>query len=380
MATKSVFVSRYKYPYFEEIGVDCTWFGGFANTQKIKCIISVHENFKRAYPEFRVCEISGASPFEIGRRLSAMSLTKEIPSAGAITSVESAFQSSRIYTNLKTGEKIGAFKDCLFMDGRDCKRTVKERSQGLHSYDYEFEGMNFPAPDFHISLFYDWLYLNALLENGNAETRDILLRSNFTAFTDLATSALNSQARSCAIFVALEGLGLISEVKNFDSFCKLFRVDISNKKNFAYDNSYENVQLLNQKGRYNYLSPVVPDVISVDEIEKYRIEHYSHIINKRSSYLRQSLDEVISGNVRGRYSIFIDNTHIGYRIVTSTGCVDIPCELGSDGVVGEDYGVLRLEYSDIDGIWISDIELKQRVIYPEIEPSNIYGVSWLKSL
>ena len=69
----------------------------------------------------------------------------------------------------------------------------------LISYHYLFDGMAFYAPPFHISLFYDYLYLNALLEPKNAQVRDQLMEGGYTAFTDLATKSLNSQARSAAI-------------------------------------------------------------------------------------------------------------------------------------------------------------------------------------
>ena len=80
MAQKPVYITKNKYPYFEEIGVNCTWFGGFSQAQKLRCIISVHENFKAAYPEYPVCEISHASPVQTGKELSAMSLKKYVPS------------------------------------------------------------------------------------------------------------------------------------------------------------------------------------------------------------------------------------------------------------------------------------------------------------
>ena len=72
--------------------------------------------------------------------------------------------------------------------------------------------MIFYAPAHHISLFYDFLYLNALLEPENQEVKDLLLSGEYTAFTDLATSSLNCQARSAAIFVGLVKAGLIHEI------------------------------------------------------------------------------------------------------------------------------------------------------------------------
>lgn len=81
MAQKSVFIAKSTYPFFEEIGVNCTWFGGFSRAQKLRCIISVHENLKIAYPQYPVLEISHSSPIKLGNDLSAMSLLKFVPSS-----------------------------------------------------------------------------------------------------------------------------------------------------------------------------------------------------------------------------------------------------------------------------------------------------------
>ena len=91
----------------------------------------------------------------------------------------------------------------------------------MHSYKYEFDGMTFYAPAHHISQFYDFLYLNALLEPENKAVREQLLQEGFTAFTDLATKSLNCQARSAAIFVGLVKAGLIDEVRDYASYLKL---------------------------------------------------------------------------------------------------------------------------------------------------------------
>lgn len=68
------------------------------------------------------------------------------------------------------------------------------------------------APAHHISQFYDYLYLNALLEPENEAVRNQLLQEEYTAFSDLARKSLNYQARSAAIFVGLVKAGLIDEV------------------------------------------------------------------------------------------------------------------------------------------------------------------------
>lgn len=209
MAKRGVYVSKKEYPFFEEIFTEFDWFGGFALSQKRKTEISLHRNFTDSYPDRKVLEVSSSGLYRLGFDLSAMNLKKE--TIDGITSVESAFQSSRVYND--GDEKIGPFPEYKFINGKECKGLVKEASRGLRSYEYRFDGMTFYAPDFHISLFYDYLYMNSLLENSNKEVFEKLISSGYNAFTDLATKSLNSQARSLAIFMGLYSAGRLEEIK-----------------------------------------------------------------------------------------------------------------------------------------------------------------------
>lgn len=277
MARRSVFVSRDEYPFFEEIAVEFDWFPGFALSQKRKSQISLHKNFQKRFPEHKVLEISSASLYSLGSALSAMSLTK-MTSQG-ITSVESAFQSSRIYGS---GDlQVGPFPEYMFLPGRECKRLVKEASKGQISYRYHFDGMDFYAPEYHISLFYDYLYLNALLEDDNSVVSQALTDGGYTAFTDLATLSLNCQARSAAIFVSLMSHGFIDEIRNYDSFLRLFR---TNKKGTALNSTaYDNVQLLQKDGKVQLLSPVIPHSFYKEQTEAYYLENCGSLTNRKTS-------------------------------------------------------------------------------------------------
>ena len=274
MAEKSVFISKPYYPFFEEIRVQMDWFGGFALSQKRKCETGLHKNFLNCYPDHRILEVSSSSLNELGCLLSAMNLKKN--TAHGMTTVESAFQSSRVYMDMD--RQIGSFPEYLFLPGRECKKLVKAMSEGLHSYRYEYEGYTFFAPDFHISLFYDFLYLNALLEKENQVITKELLEGNYSAFTDLATTSLNSQARSCAIFMGLAEVGLTDEIKDVDRYLILFRTAPDGKALGAI--SYENVQLF-VKGKAHLLSPVVPNTFPRTDVDRYYKAHYSHLSNKR---------------------------------------------------------------------------------------------------
>lgn len=244
MTVRGAFIPKATYPYFEEIGVAFNWYGGFARQQKQRCATAMHTALIMAYPTIKPLEISSSSGYQLGQELSAMHLKKWSNTLNAYTSVESAFQSSRIYITAD-GRQIGPFPEYLSADGKTCKRLVKEKSQGLYASANLFEGLKFPVPDFHISLFYDYLYLNALLEEPNREIANQLLAGGFNCFTDLATKALNSQARSCALFVSLHSLGLLDKVRDYNTFLELFRVDL-NAQNYAMQGAYEGRQLLDK--------------------------------------------------------------------------------------------------------------------------------------
>ena len=273
MAEKSVFISKVEYPFFEEVHVNIDWFGGFALSQKRKCQIGLHQNFLMEYPKEKILEIS-SSLMSLGAKLSAMHLNKR--TLKGITTVESAFQSSRIYGD--GAKRIGPFPEYRFLPGRECKKLVKEAAKEMHSYQYELDGLTFYAPAHHISQFYDFLYLNALLEPENEEVKNKLLQEKYTAFTDLATKSLNCQARSAAIFVGLVRAGMIDEVRDYDSYLKLFRTQANGKA--AGPLTYEHVQLL-YKDKVRLFSPVVPCRFHKTDVEAYYAEHCSMLTNRK---------------------------------------------------------------------------------------------------
>ena len=281
MTERSVFVSKDVYPFFEEIRVKCEWFGGFALSQKRKCEIGLHQNFLRVYPNEKILEISSAATNPLGKKLSAMNLKKRVRTVDnekerlGVTSVESAFQSSRVYSD---GDiKIGPFSEYLMVSGKESKKRVKELSQGMHSYQYEFEKEIFYAPNYHISLFYDYIYLNALLEEENKDVMNELISGGYSAFSDLATLSLNNQARSCAIFIGLFRAGLLDKVKSKRMYLELFR---TREDGTAALGAYENAQVF-CNGKVDLFSPIVPGFYQRNEIEEYYSKHFGHLSNKK---------------------------------------------------------------------------------------------------
>ena len=266
----------------------------FALSQKRKCQIGLHQNFLMEYPKEKILEISSSSLVSLGAKLSAMHLSKR--TLKGITTVESVFQSSRIYSD--GIKRIGPFPEYRFLPGRECKKLVKEAAKEMHSYQYELDGLTFYAPVHHISQFYDSLYLNALLEPENEEVKNKLLQENYTAFTDLATRSLNCQARSAAIFVGLVRAGLIDEVRDYFSYLKLFRTQ-ENGKTIGSE-SYEHVQLL-YKDRVKLFSPVIPCRFHKAEVEDYYAERCDVLTNckETDNYLDLRCKESFKGYFKG---------------------------------------------------------------------------------
>ena len=160
---------------------------GFAKAQKQKNIRAIHEAFTRIRPGEKVLEISSKSMQENGEDLSAFFLQKYVPSLDKKTPVEGVFQSA------KTFEKGGPYKDLLYAAPREAKRDQRLKNSGKLVC-FTFEGKEFPLEP--TTVFYDYIYLNSLLEN-------------------------ESLAKTAAAFVALSRLGLIEQVKDFEAFLKL---------------------------------------------------------------------------------------------------------------------------------------------------------------
>lgn len=97
-----------------------------------------------------------------------------------------------------------------------------KRDERLHSFGnvtgFYYEGKTYSAK-FYDS-FYNWLYINALIENSELSYPLF----NYDGFTDIAynpKTGTSCQARSAAIFVSLSKMGLIDVAKNYDEFIKV---------------------------------------------------------------------------------------------------------------------------------------------------------------
>lgn len=200
MAERPVFLpSQKSRRLVDEISVSFVWHKGMAPSQKKKNVLEMHAAAeKRGYEP--LLEVSTKSEEKLGQRLSAFNLKVELDDGGTIP-LECAFQGSKVF------ESGGPFVDLFGVDSRDAKRDERLSNSGK-LIGFRFEGQDFPL--IPKTIFYDWLYIRALCPH-----RDFLQRLHrYAGFTDIEFNpdkSINCQARSCATYVALDRLDLLSE-------------------------------------------------------------------------------------------------------------------------------------------------------------------------
>jgi hypothetical protein len=200
MAERPIFI-----PWIEgsrlvkEVSVSFVWNPGLAITQKRKNIDALHKAaaLKQIFP---VLECSTKSDNALGSRLSAFNLKVGTAAYGELT-LECAFQGSKVFEN------GGPYEDLYRQTSRAAKGDERlKRSGGLVAF--SFEGHRYPLMP--KTAFYDWLFIRSLYPH-----REYLRRlDRYAAFSDIEFNperSINCQARSTAIFVALERKGLLEQ-------------------------------------------------------------------------------------------------------------------------------------------------------------------------
>lgn len=163
-------------------------------------------------PDLNVLEVSSVSSSDAGKKLSAFFMRLRLPN-GKLTSVESAFQSSKVF------EAGGPYTDILYKKSLEAKQDDRLKSSG------KLTGFKFWGHDFGLSprtAFYDWMYHCALFQKHNAD----LLKEvrKYDAFTDVMffpEKSINTQAGALARISTLMNLGLLGDKPmTFDDFVK----------------------------------------------------------------------------------------------------------------------------------------------------------------
>lgn len=133
--------------------VDFKWFPGMAIVQKQKSIESLHEAAKKLLNITNLLEISSKSKTTLGVDLSAFNLMITTIKYNKTFSVESAFQSSKVF------EKGGPYLDLLDKTSREAKKDGRLQTSGRLKC-FKFFGIEWGLEP--QTAFYDWLYINAL--------------------------------------------------------------------------------------------------------------------------------------------------------------------------------------------------------------------------
>ncbi len=215
MANRPVFRISDSAPYYLSSDVEFEWVKGMALSQQQKRAVVLHEAFLRRFPDQKILEVSGKSTEPHGIAASAFSLNKFVPSLGKSVCVENIYQSSKVFTD------GGPFTDILEKNPKDAKGDERLKNSGA-LIGFRFENVDYPLNPKHI--FYDYLYISALMENTELAEK----LKQYDAFSDIAFNpqkSINCQARAAAIFVSLSRQGLLEKIKDFASFASLFGVN-----------------------------------------------------------------------------------------------------------------------------------------------------------
>ena len=106
----------------------------------------------------------------------------------------------------------------MLVSPREAKREERLKNSGPLT-GFTFEGRTFPLKPSHI--FYDYIYMGALLENE--ELSKVLLE--YDAFTDIEfnpNKSINCQARAAAVFVSLTRMGMREKIGDFNALLALY--------------------------------------------------------------------------------------------------------------------------------------------------------------
>lgn len=180
--------------------IDFKWHPGMAKSQKQKSVSELHSAAK-LFGINNILEISSKSLDELGILLSAFNLSFVTKRYNQQITVESAFQGSKVF------KRGGPYKDLYLADSMTSKKDIRIKDSG------QLVGFNFFNIEFPLiprTYFYDWLYINALV--NNPQLVEELYK--FDGFSDIEFNpkkSINCQAHAAALFVSLSSAGALEE-------------------------------------------------------------------------------------------------------------------------------------------------------------------------
>lgn len=213
MAMRPVFAPGKRKNEADVFMTEFAWNSGLSVSQKQKNIVALHEAYTRRFPERKVLEISSKSLQELGVKLSAFNLKKYVPELGRSIPVECVFQGGKGFS------AGGPYTDLYTASPRDAKRDGRLKNSGMLKA-FWFDGKAYPL--LPRTAFYNWIYINALMENP--ELSEPLLE--YDGFTDIEFNpdkSLNCQAEAAALFVTLARKGLLEQCRTFEGFMDVIR-------------------------------------------------------------------------------------------------------------------------------------------------------------
>lgn len=223
MAERKCFIVRTDNKYWEEKLIEFDYYKGFALSQKQKSIKSFHENILKIDDKFKVLEISTKSTIDVGRQSSAFNLRYIENGDNKNCAIENVFQSSKVFEN------GGPYLDLRNVHPKEAKTDERLKKSGRLVY-FKLDGREWPLiPE---TMFYDWIYINALYSNKYLAEKIL----DYNVFTDIEYNhkkSINCQARAAAIFVSLSQRGIINDIINSpDLFEKVYQYKDDKENNF----------------------------------------------------------------------------------------------------------------------------------------------------
>ncbi len=236
MATRKLFSpSRNSTEWVDAREVDFTWFPGYSISQKQRSIDSLHKNAQKKFGIDKILEVSTKSPEPVGVRASAFKLEYNSP-FGMLSSVERFYQGSKVFER-------GDGPNTDIYDNHDFRFNSDSRLKkfGVLKH-FEFNEVKWELEE----PFYDWLYLNALVQNPEL----IEGLNKYDAFTDIEFNhikAYNCQAHSVALYLSIKDEvnveNLLKDKQNFIKFLKRQQIDERSSSESKIENSQGKLDL-----------------------------------------------------------------------------------------------------------------------------------------
>jgi len=213
MAMRPVFVPGKRKNEADVYMTEFQWNSGLSVSQKRKNINALHEAHRRRFPESKVLEISSKSENPLGVALSAFNLKMAVPGLEQRVPLECVFQGGKVFS------AGGPYTDLYNGTARDAKRDPRLRSSGMIK-GFWFDGKSFPLVP--RTAFYNWLYVNALMENPQL-AGELIQYDGFTDIEFNPDKSMNCQAQAAALYVTLARKNLLDRCRSFEDFLELIR-------------------------------------------------------------------------------------------------------------------------------------------------------------